>query len=115
MKIKTVLFTIVTVAISSFVSCRKSGSAYTPSCSGDAPKYTADVSAVIASDCNTSGCHNTGSTKGPGALTTYAQVKNSMTAIRSQVVSGAMPKDHTLSDARRNLIVCWIDAGAKND
>lgn len=94
---------------------KKTGTSYTPSCSGDAPKFSTEVSAIIAAECGTSGCHNSGSRNGPGALVTHAQISASSSSIRSEVVSGRMPNDHVLSDARRNSIVCWIDAGAKND
>jgi len=97
------------------VSCGKSGSPYTPDCTGTTPKFSTNVSSIIASDCASSGCHDKGSKKGPGELITYAQISASAASIRSEVISGAMPRNSTLSTERRNAIVCWIDAGAKND
>lgn len=70
----------------------------------------------MTSRCATSsGCHASGSKKGPGALTTYSQIKNATSDIRKSIVSGSMPDDGTLTIDERNAIVCWIDAGANND
>jgi len=98
-------------------SCKKStnGTGYTPECSGTTPKFSAEVSPLMLSSCGISGCHGTGSHEGPGPLTTYSQIKNAATSVRSSIVDGSMPQNNTLSTAQKNLIVCWIDAGAKND
>jgi len=48
-------------------------------------------------------------------LTTYQQVFNARTSVRSSVASGSMPKGSTLSDAQKNAILCWIDSGAPNN
>jgi hypothetical protein len=101
-----------------FISCKKNNStssAYTPDCSGTTPTFAANVEPIILSACATSGCHNSGSNQGPGALTTYSQIKSSISSIRSSVVSGRMPQGTSLSTAQKNSIVCWIDAGAANN
>lgn len=105
----------ISVSVAILSSCGKSGSPYTPDCTGTTPKFSANVSSIIASDCASSGCHDKGSKKGPGELITYAQISASAASIRSEVVNGTMPRNSTLSTERRNAIVCWIDAGAKND
>jgi hypothetical protein len=102
------------------VSCKKKdkssdSDSYTPECSGAAPKFAANVAPLIQANCATASCHATGSMNGPGALTSYASVKNASAAIRASVVSGSMPKNSSLSTEQRNTIVCWIDAGANND
>lgn len=75
--------------------------------------YTADVEPLINTYCATnSGCHGTGSHEGPGALTSYSAVYSARASIRSEVASGAMPENTTLTNAQKNAIVCWIDAGA---
>jgi hypothetical protein len=114
---KFVLIVFVGMAV---FSCKKKNnstdsSTYTPDCSGTAPGYAATVSSLISANCASSGCHNTGSSRGPGALVTYTQIKNAASSIRSSVVSGSMPQGFTLSDAQKNSIVCWIDAGAANN
>jgi hypothetical protein len=101
------------------VSCKKkdksSKDSYTPECSGATPKFAANVAPLIQANCAISGCHAAGSMNGPGALTSYASVKNSVALIRPAVVSGKMPKNGSLSAEQKNTIVCWIDAGANND
>ena len=62
-----------------------------------------------------SGCHGTGSHEGPGALTSYAAVYSARGTIRSEVISGGMPENTTLTNTQKNAIVCWIDAGASNN
>lgn len=113
---KTLILTL-SISVTAFIltSCSKSGSPYTPDCTGTTPKFSANVSSIIASDCASSGCHDKGSKKGPGELITYTQISASAASIRSEVVNGTMPRNSTLSTERRNAIVCWIDAGAKND
>lgn len=97
-------------------SCSKGNdTAYTPDCS-TAKSYAADVSTLIQSSCATnSGCHGTGSSRGPGALTTYQQIYNNRSAIRSSVANGSMPENSSLTPAQKNAILCWIDAGALNN
>ncbi len=113
MKTKTI--GLIVIIITSITACKKSNEPYTPECSGTTPKFSTEVSAIIASECATSGCHDANSKRGPGALVTYAQINNVASSIRAEVVSGSMPRNSTMSVERRNAIVCWIDGGAKND
>lgn len=83
-------------------------------CSGT-KSFANDVSPIIQTVCAVSGCHNTGSANGPGALTTYQQVSNAKTNIRSAVSSGLMPKNGSLTTDQKNAILCWIDQGANNN
>ncbi|TAF50844.1 MAG: hypothetical protein EAZ62_07290 [Sphingobacteriia bacterium] len=112
-----------------WVACSKSAdsssSATTPNspmpspspsdCSAVDSKFSTNVSAIIQSSCTGSGCHNAGSTNGPGALTNFAQISANATAIRQSVESGRMPRGITLSTAQRNAISCWVMAGAPNN
>jgi hypothetical protein len=75
-------------------------------------KFAANVAPLIATSCAKAGCHATGSSNGPGALTTYAQISGNKAAIRAAVSDGRMPKDGTLSATQKATIICWIDAGA---
>ena len=77
--------------------------------------FSANVGPLMASSCAKSGCHNAGSTNGPGALTNYTQIFNSRVAIRSAVSSGFMPQDATFTSMQKAIITCWIDAGAANN
>jgi len=77
--------------------------------------FAADVNPIIQSSCNQAGCHASGSTNGPGALTNHAQVQASAAAVRSAIASGRMPQNTTLSASQKNSIICWIDSGAPNN
>ncbi|MFO0355449.1 MAG: hypothetical protein ACK50A_00735 [Sphingobacteriaceae bacterium] len=94
-------------------SCKKSetnasstNSGYTPTCTST-KSFSADVLPLINASCNTSGCHNN--------YSTYAQISAGKTSIRSRVLNGSMPKNSTLSNAQKDIIICWIDAGAPNN
>lgn len=88
------------------------GGSTTVNCTSVPKSFSADVNPIIQSFCNISGCHNTGSTNGPGPLTNHAQVAAAASQIRTAIITGAMPQNGTLSTAQKNSIVCWIDNGA---
>ena len=88
----------------------------TVDCSGSAKSYSADVSPIIQSSCATgSSCHGSASNNGPGELVTYTEIFSAHAQIRSAVLSGAMPKNGSLTTAQRNSIICWIDNGSSNN
>jgi len=97
------------------IACSKSSNAVATDCT--TPKsYSTDVSPIIQSSCATnSGCHASGSTHGPGVLTSYAQVFSAKSAIRTAIANGTMPQNGSLSSTQRNTILCWIDSGAANN
>jgi hypothetical protein len=103
------------ILVFSFIlfSCKKSetksnsiASNYAPTCSS-AKSFSADVLPLINSSCNTSGCHST--------YSNYSQINAAKTSIRSRIVNGSMPKNATFSNAQKDVVVCWIDAGAPNN
>ena len=97
------------------MACNKNNVDYTADCS-TAKSYATDVSPIIQSYCATnSGCHASGSSNGPGVLTSYAQVYSARSAIRTAVVNGSMPQNGSLTNAQKNAIICWIDSGAANN
>jgi hypothetical protein len=86
------------------------------SCASAPAKFSSDVSAIIQSSCAiSSGCHGNGSTNGPGALTTFNQIKNAATFIKSEVVSKRMPLGGSLTNSQIQSISCWVDNGALNN
>jgi hypothetical protein len=87
----------------------------TVDCSTITTTFSGTVSPLIALSCAKSGCHATGSTNGPGALTNYTQIFNSRARIRVVVANGQMPQDATFSAQQKAIITCWIDAGAPNN
>ncbi|HET6994098.1 MAG TPA: hypothetical protein VFI06_03900 [Chitinophagaceae bacterium] len=100
------------------IACSKGSSGMVASidCSGGAKSFMTDVNPIIQSTCTVgSNCHAAGSNNGPGPLTSFQQVFNARTLIRSAVINGTMPKDGRLSATQINAIVCWIDNGAANN
>lgn len=108
------------IFISLTIGCSKKGNTTTPpvqnSCDGIDSRFSAKVSPIIQSSCATSsGCHGNGSTNGPGALTSFAQISNAAAAIRNAVISGEMPKNGTLSTVQKNIIACWVNSGTPDN
>ena len=91
------------------------GGGTTLDCSSVAKSFSANVQATFQSSCSIVSCHASGSTNGPGALTTYTQIFNARTSIRASVAAGTMPKSGTITTAQKNSILCWIDSGAPNN
>jgi len=106
-------------AIVILISCSKDsgggGGGNNNTCATVPKAFAADVNPLIQTFCNQAGCHNPGSTNGPGPLTNYTEVFNARVAIRGQVQAGLMPQNTTLTTAQKNTIICWIDSGAPNN
>jgi uncharacterized membrane protein len=45
----------------------------------------------------------------------YSHVKSLATQIKDNVVSGAMPQNDKLTSDQKDIIVCWVEAGAPNN
>ena len=86
-------------------SCKKDSSDYQPDCSGPAKSYLTDVKPTVLSNCVS--CHS--------QYGSYNGVKNDAASIRSTIANGSMPKGKAMSDAEKNKVMCWIDAGAPNN
>jgi hypothetical protein len=99
------------------MACSKNNDVVTTvDCSGAAKSFATDVNPIVQSSCATSlSCHASGSSNGPGALTTFQQVFNARIAIRSAVANGTMPQNASLSASQKNTILCWIDNGATSN
>jgi hypothetical protein len=61
------------------------------------------------------GCHATGSSAGPGALTNYTQIYNNRTAISQSISTGTMPGGTRLPTVAYNNLLCWISRGGANN
>lgn len=88
-------------------SCKKSSTTtatYTPTCSST-KSFSVDVKPLFQSYCVS--CHSN--------YSTYSQICASSSSIRSTIVGGSMPKGTTLTDAQKDKIVCWMDAGTPNN
>jgi|JI10StandDraft_1071094.scaffolds.fasta_scaffold16697_2 uncharacterized membrane protein len=104
------IFAVMVLFFAMFMSCKKKNKeetkvSYTPSCTSTTPSFSATVKPLIQSTCVS--CHS--------EYSTYTQISAPSSSIRSNIVSGAMPKGTTLSEAQKNSIVCWIDAGKPNN
>lgn len=109
---KSLLFIIAFVAVFQ-ISCKKSeknsttnSNGYTPNCSST-KSFSAEVFPLINASCNTSGCHND--------YSNHSQINADKASIRARVLNGSMPKNSTLTSAQKDVIICWIDAGAPNN
>ncbi len=75
-----------------------------------------NVNPIIQSTCaNGSGCHGSGSTNGPGALTTYSEIQNASAQIQASILAGRMPLGSSLPTNEIRIITCWIKNGMMNN
>lgn len=112
---KTFVITLISLIA---ISCSKNGSTGgggTLDCSAVPKSFSTDVLPIVQNFCNTAGCHATGSTNGPGAITNHSQTSTHRVAIRASIAAGTMPKTSTLTTAQKNSFLCWIDSGAPNN
>lgn len=84
-------------------------------CDGANTSFAVNVFPIIQTNCAITGCHATGSTNGPGPLTSFTEIKNAAVPIKSAVVSRFMPKNGSLTTSQIKTISCWVDAGAPNN
>ncbi len=91
-----------------FATCKKKDNTkeetYTPTCSGT-KSFVNDVFPLIQSKCWK--CHTN--------MADYSQIKTLSAAIKDNVTSGIMPKDSKLTKDQKDIIVCWVTAGAPNN
>ncbi|MFM9985329.1 MAG: hypothetical protein ACKVOK_08870 [Flavobacteriales bacterium] len=107
MKNKIALLVIlVVVAIAG--ACKKK-----PQCDGSNPTYTSSIKSIIDGNCNSSGCHNSGS--GNGVFTTYTGLKpylDNGSFKRSVLEDQTMPEGSAkLSKDELNKLQCWSENG----
>jgi len=111
-----IIFTTIVLFGFILISCtKKNNGDNNDVCSTTAKSFSSNVNPIIQTYCNQPGCHNPGSTNGPGPLTNYTQVFNARNLIRGQIAAGLMPQNATLTATQKNTILCWIDSGAPND
>lgn len=67
---------------------------------------------VFVANCVKSNCH---AETGRGDFSKYSDVKEYLNGIKRRVASGSMPPDKRLSKDQIRLVVCWIDAGAREN
>jgi hypothetical protein len=86
-----------------------------------APTFSKDVAPILNKNC--AGCHRPGEIA-PMSLLTYEQARPWAKSIREKVLTGQMPpwhaaeprgtfaNDRRLTDAEKNTLIAWVDAGA---
>ncbi len=75
--------------------------------------YEADIRAIVQSNCATPGCHVSGFANGDFTSFDEVQLAVNDGSFRSSVlVSRVMPPSGPLSQNDRDLIDCWLEAGA---
>lgn len=90
-----------------------------PDSTVDCSKVTATYSAVkpiVATKCNTTGCHNAASAAGSVVLETYDQVKALASRIKQRaLVEKTMPPGTPLTTSEIAILTCWINSGTPNN
>jgi hypothetical protein len=85
-------------------------------CEGISAQFAQNIAPIIQTKCATnSGCHGTGSINGPGALTSFQQIKDNASRIQNAVNSGRMPLNGSLTTTQLKQINCWVNSGAQNN
>ncbi len=107
-------FLLLLLGTSTIFSCKKDkNSKLTPQCDGSHPTYNSGIKSIIDSNCNSSGCHNSGSSN--GSFTTYSGltgVINNGSFKRTVLTDQTMPQGSaTLSQSNINKIQCWVNDG----
>ncbi len=112
-RLKGLLVAIVIFALT-ISSCKKGGSTkLQPVCDGSHPTYVANIKTIIEGNCNSSGCHNAGSSNGD--FTSFSGMNAVITngKFRRQVLTDqTMPNGSTrLSQKNIDKIQCWVNDG----
>ncbi|MBL0316874.1 MAG: hypothetical protein IPP69_14355 [Flavobacteriales bacterium] len=103
---------VICLAMSILISCKKESSKKTPTCDGSHPTYNSAIKSIINGNCNSSGCHNAGSSNGD--FTSYsglAPYLNNGSFKREVLTNQTMPENGSLSQTQLNSIQCWVNDG----
>ena len=94
-------------------ACSKDKKVSGITCDGSNLAYNTGVSDIINSNCNSSGCHNSGSQH--GSFTSFSGLQGVIAsgAFNSQVlIDQAMPQGSaTLTKSQLDKLKCWVDNG----
>lgn len=94
-------------------SCTKDS---TSNCGTTTYKYSTEISVILTTKCNTSGCHNATAAGGLN-LTAYSTVYEHRDHILEQINAGRMPQSGSpqLTTDEKTKIVSWLNACAPNN
>lgn len=86
----------------------------------DEISYASDIATILATSCNTSGCHNAAGGSAGFVFENHSQVSDNATmilnVIRHEAGFSPMPKFAAkLSDEQINKVACWIEQGKLNN
>ena len=76
--------------------------------------FQTEVRPIIDANCAVSGCHN-GDRSSIPVFDSDKTVQEEASAIRTEVISGAMPRGRKMSFEDRDILVSWINQGAELD
>ena len=105
---KRILFALALIYLA---GCKKNDVTVASTCNQQI-SYQNTVRPIFIAHCTAGGCHDGGDLP---SLGDYLVAHDAAQQIRSAVISGVMPKNGTLSNSDKQSIICWIDAGAKNN
>jgi hypothetical protein len=72
--------------------------------------YAGQIKDILTTNCNTTGCHGTGT--GSRDWTNFDNVKSKAANIKIRTANRTMPPTIPLNQAQIDLIGCWVDDGA---
>jgi len=75
--------------------------------------FTSEIKPIIDTNCSVTSCH--GNDPAIPDWSTYADVKESASKIKSVTQNGTMPPEDKLSQNQIDLIACWVDDGAPDN
>lgn len=103
-------YLILSLGVILLFSCKKASE----ECMDTKYTYNADTKSIIDNNCNTSGCHNSGSSNGD--FTTYAKLKPFLKNDKFEnrvFIVGDMPKDSLMTFKDKSVLQCWMEKGYK--
>lgn len=115
---KSIVKLFVACLMISFTSCGGDDDVSNVVCTGNAPTYKTEISAIMNSSCARAGCHDATSKSGGYDLSTYtttvAATKSAkfLPSIKHEAGASKMPQgSDKLTDAEIKSIECWISNG----
>ncbi|MBC7655143.1 MAG: hypothetical protein H7098_11825 [Oligoflexus sp.] len=99
------------MALASIYGCKKSSTSAAIYCD-PAISYSKTVKPILVTNCTQSNCHDGNNLT---SLANYDIAHGGAAQIKSDVISGRMPRGGSLNSTDKSAIICWIDNGARNN
>jgi|TARA_R110000737_G_scaffold193924_1_gene215169 hypothetical protein len=115
-----ILFSLFLLSSVGIFSCKKKTTTVTTATCTSTISYVVDIKPLVDQNCNTSGCHNSGSSSGGYNLTTYGNVSSNadiiLKTMRHSSGVKAMPQGSSkLASSTTDQFDCWIQQGKLNN